>query len=459
MKDHRRLSKAVIETTSAPVRDVWLTDDDGSRGGGRLVVRIGPSGSRRFYFRYSIGTGRIALPIGEYASNATPGLLTLKEARELAIRYSAIHRNPVTRDVQKHLPSSELLGRRHKNPSSDASSAVIHSETSHSLLSLCNAYADSLVNRGAQSATTVKNYIKNHVAPTQWAACPARDIITDNILDLLRPLVEAKKGQTAKKVRSILRAAFARVLLASSSASVPRGMREFGITFNPVAATASLSEFDRTRDRALSRTELGFFWAAAMSAAHDHSLAVRFVRLTMLLGGQRGLQLLRVKTSAVDTDDPTITLEDGKGKRSQPRLHTLPLVPGALEEVKWLLQNSRSLGSPFLFAGKSPERSLSHGPVFNAVRTISEPLERSGKFKAHFTYGDLRRTTETNMAAIGIHKDVRAQILSHGLGGLQDRHYNRWNYHTQKLEALLSWEKHLTECRSAALQASDGEQN
>jgi hypothetical protein len=63
------------------------------------------------------------------------------------------------------------------------------------------------------------------------------------------------------------------------------------------------------------------------------------------------------------------------------------------------------------------------------------------------------------MAAIDIQKDVRAQILSHGLGGLQDRHYNRWDYHDQKLAALLKWEAYLNERRSSALRASEGEQN
>jgi integrase len=459
MKNHRRLSKAVIASTSATVSDVWLTDDDGSRGGGRLVVRIGRSGSRHCYFRYSIGTGRVMLPIGEYASKATPGLLTLKEARELAIRYSAIHRNPDTRDVQKHLPSSELLGRSPRSSRPDSHSTDVSGEPNSSLLDLCNAYADGLVNRGAQSASAVKNYIKNHIAPTKWASCPARDISSMNIVELLRLLIEAKKGQTARKVRALLGAAFEQALQASLDPKAPGAMDVFGITFNPVAATASLSKFNNTLDRALSKSELGFFWAEAMSAAHDHSIVVRFIRLTILLGGQRGLQLLRVKTSAVDTDEPTITLLDGKGRRPQPRQHVLPLVPGALEEVKWLLQHSKSMGSPFLFAGKMPETALSNTLVSAAVRTISEPLEKSGKLKAHFCYGDIRRTTETNMAAIDIQKDVRAQILSHGLGGLQDRHYNRWDYHDQKLAALLKWEAYLNERRSSALRASEGEQN
>ena len=36
-----------------------------------------------------------------------------------------------------------------------------------------------------------------------------------------------------------------------------------------------------------------------------------------------------------------------------------------------------------------------------------------------FTLGDLRRTAETSLARLGVSKDMRAQLLSHGLAGVQ----------------------------------------
>ncbi len=56
---------------------------------------------------------------------------------------------------------------------------------------------------------------------------------------------------------------------------------------------------------------------------------------------------------------------------------------------------------------------------------------------------DLRRTAETHMAALGISSDVRAQIQSHGLGGIQARHYDRHDYMPEKRVALAQWVRRL----------------
>jgi integrase len=53
-----------------------------------------------------------------------------------------------------------------------------------------------------------------------------------------------------------------------------------------------------------------------------------------------------------------------------------------------------------------------------------------------FTAGDIRRTVETRLAAEGLSKDVRAQLQSHGLGGVQSRHYDRHDYLAEKREAM-----------------------
>jgi len=53
-----------------------------------------------------------------------------------------------------------------------------------------------------------------------------------------------------------------------------------------------------------------------------------------------------------------------------------------------------------------------------------------------FTVGDLRRTVETRLAALGVSLEVRGQLQSHGLGGVQARHYDRHDYLNEKREAL-----------------------
>lgn len=60
-----------------------------------------------------------------------------------------------------------------------------------------------------------------------------------------------------------------------------------------------------------------------------------------------------------------------------------------------------------------------------------------------FQLRDLRRTCETMLAALKVSSDVRAQLQSHGLGGIQQRHYDRHDYALEKRQALQTWVRHL----------------
>jgi hypothetical protein len=51
--------------------------------------------------------------------------------------------------------------------------------------------------------------------------------------------------------------------------------------------------------------------------------------------------------------------------------------------------------------------------------------------------GDIRRTVETRLAALGVPQEVRARLQSHGLSGVQARHYDRYTYVAEVRDALL----------------------
>ena len=44
------------------------------------------------------------------------------------------------------------------------------------------------------------------------------------------------------------------------------------------------------------------------------------------------------------------------------------------------------------------------------------------------------------LAGMGISRETRAQLLSHGLGGVQVIHYDRHDYTDEKRSALRAWE-------------------
>jgi hypothetical protein len=61
-------------------------------------------------------------------------------------------------------------------------------------------------------------------------------------------------------------------------------------------------------------------------------------------------------------------------------------------------------------------------------------MVKEGDARAPFQLRDIRRTAETMLAGLGVSKDVRAHLLSHGLGGMQNQHYD------------LTWKMRVMDC-------------
>jgi integrase len=162
----------------------------------------------------------------------------------------------------------------------------------------------------------------------------------------------------------------------------------------------------------------------------------------LYLGGQRPTQLLRLKWADVDLGAREVTLYDGKGRRVQARPHVLPLTPLPLA----ILQRRSSLAAiePRVFATAHPTT------LTKVVGDISAALAHEGIAREPFELRDLRRTAETMLARLGVSKDIRAQLQSHGLGGVQGRHYDKHEYTDEKRTALKRWAAHLEGLRQRA---------
>ena len=51
---------------------------------------------------------------------------------------------------------------------------------------------------------------------------------------------------------------------------------------------------------------------------------------------------------------------------------------------------------------------------------------------------DIRRTVETMRAGLGVSKDTRVQLLSHGISAVQAAHYDQHTYTDEKRAALVT---------------------
>lgn len=381
--------------------------------------------------------------------------MTLPQARDRANELSRIYRAGTT-DLHAHVARAVAAEQARLVAEDAAAARELALATSGSLKRLLSLYLEHLA--GKRSERDVHNNLTLHV-PTDLLQRRASELGTGDFLPLISGLVEAGKGRTASKLRTNLRAAYELALSSLTEPGAPQALREMGVDHNPVASvsTRSLRQFNRTRERSLDEHEFGAFITRAhamrVGRPEPHvelvlggKAAVRdFLLLTLFLGGQREEQLLRLEFTYVDLPGCTLTLIDGKGRRILPRVHELPLVPQALALLKPHVTAARLMGVPSVWGGMHPS-TLTH-----AVADMSATMVAAGEAKEPFQLRDLRRTCETQLAALKVPKDVRAQLQSHGLGGVQDRHYDRHHYMPEKRAALLKFAKHLERLKSEHL--------
>ena len=388
-------------------------------GAGALQAR-GTKKGPRFYYRYGTPQRRIPLPM--YDSEGRPLSLAeaRKVARQLSSRYLELYAEG--KDLAEVLDRERQEAARRNNPEPGEGS---HARTFGTLM---ETYVRDLQSADKASASDVENTVENHIAPHSaiWQK-PAAELSLDDCLEILEPLTTSGKLTTARKVRAYIRRAYALGLRSRTSAQASE-YRQFGIDHNPAADVATIEGASKPRERHLSLSELKALWRRISSP--DEPIGP-LLRAYMLLGGQRLAQLRRATLE--DIADDQLTLWDRKGKRQQPRRHMVPVLPEAQMAIDEM--RGANLG-PYLFTFTHGESPADPSRVGKLIRRLSERMLSAGELTAPFSLGDLRRTVETRLAAAGLHSDTLAQLQSHGLSGVQWRHYNRHDYYAEKLSAL-----------------------
>lgn len=438
------MGKALTEkglSSIKPVKsDQWLTDA-GKRGEGKLLFRVSPDGGKRFYYRRPVGFGsRVPVSLAPYDSTGSAGY-TLRQARDKVAELEQLRR-AIKADPIAHLAAEARRKESEEAQAREAQRQAAEEAKRGTFGDLLDAYVRHLRQCGKErSAKEVDGAFTLHVRKPfpDLIDRKAGSITRGEVLAILTRMTEKEITRGVNKMRAFLMAAFNLPIKAEGDprAAVAMG-QDFAISANPVALTKRIREFDRAADRVLKEAELRAFW----NGLDKRSAMVRdALQLALRLGGQRLAQLLRVTVHDVDLDAGIMRLRDGKGQRLQPRLHALPIP----EEAKAIVEHLTELnpGKAGLFSSDG-ERPMHPDTLTAAVREVSDILVKEGQVQP-FSMRDLRRTCETMLAAMGISKDMRAQLQSHGLSGVQDRHYDRHDYLAEKRAALAAWNAHLTE--------------
>jgi integrase len=352
-------------------------------------VRIFPTGTKSFivFFR---AKGRLRrMTLGRYPT------LSLREARKLAD--DALNRVSHGGDPQRE----KLDDRR----------GVRFAEAVDSFVRLhCKRY--NRENTAHETARVLKSRFVS-----KWGSQDLREITKADVNGLLDKIMKEGHPSAANHALAAIRKLYAWC--------AGRGLVEANPCVGIRAPAASQS-----RDRVLSDTDLAKVWQASKDVGDPFGHIVRLLVLT----AQRRGEVAGMHWNDVHFPSATWSIPASRTKSN--RAQEVPLVPEAVEILKGL---SRTEGIPMVFPAIGNTKNSFSG--FSKAKRRLDELAGVEDWTLH----DLRRTTATGLARLGVAPHVVERILNHTtgtLGGVAGV-YNRFGYLPEMRAALELWSKHL----------------
>lgn len=405
-----------------PAEKLFEVSISGARG---LAVRVFPTGTKAFEFRYvTVGGKRRRLPLGTY-----PGL-TLADAREKA---ATLRVNVVDGG----------------DPAAARAAARVAARTGETLDELFEAYQSA----GAKGLHGGRGRPKTPKAITVEESCWRLHIRPKlgerKFTEVRRPDIKAFMRELAAK--GDLSAAYVAAIGGVLRAVFAFAVHEERLEINPaIGLTRPLAP--KTRDRMFDDEALRAIWAALSAASvlrakgeerpdmgarleRSTALALRFTLLTLC----RRAEIAGAHWREIDERNAVWTIPAARAKAR--RMHLVPLSAPALE----VLKQARKLGdSEFVFpAPENPDRSLSPGAMTLALTRI---CERHGL--PHGSPHDFRRSGATTLTSerYGVRRFFVSKVLGHAAndGGADVTGvYDRNDYLPEKRRTLATWGEHI----------------
>lgn len=179
------------------------------------------------------------------------------------------------------------------------------------------------------------------------------------------------------------------------------------------------------RDRVLTDVELASVWHAAGNLPQPWTAMYRMLMLT----GQRRSEVSNMRWEEVSHDTWIIPRE--RVKKDRP--HMVPLTLAARTLLDSLPMPASGKG--FVFSTDGGKSASSN---FHKSKAKLDDTSGVEEWVIH----DIRRTVRSGLAALGVSRDVARAVVNHADGKV-DAIYNRYDYATEKREALGKWARHL----------------
>ena len=390
---------------------------------GSLQARKQSNGAVQFFWRYSLGTQSQRVAIGTYDSSAPPKSIIRTErgfSVAAAIRLAQ-------EQAQRHFENKENGGYSklieiESSKKIEAKSAMVDRKN-QTLRKLLTAYCEYLQKLGRSSHSDLRSIFQNHVFVSwpELSALPAAELTAEQIADMMRLVHEKGHARTSNKLRSYIHSAFQVAKSSKTKASIPASFKEFKISHNPASDTEPDTSANKADKNPLTHEEMLTYWRCIKTIP---GIEDAVLRLHLLTGGLRIKQLVLLKNSYIQ--DGAMTLFDAKGRPgSEPRPYETPLLPLS----KKALEECKPLGEYAL--------STSGGQTHLAATTLSRwACDAAGNRILNFNAKRIRSGVETLLAKHKFSADLRGRLQSHGVNGVQNRHYDGHDYMDEKREML-----------------------
>jgi integrase len=209
--------------------------------------------------------------------------------------------------------------------------------------------------------------------------------------------------------------------------AVSRGL----IERSPCERIASPSP-ESPRDRVLDLNEIGLIWLAAEQLGYPFGPIVKLLVLT----GQRRGEIGGMEWKELDLEKRVWTIPVARSKNR--RQHVVPLSPQAIEIIESV---PRFEGAKFVFSPWDRPPGGFAGAKSRLNRLVT--LANEGAPIPAWTLHDCRRSTATQLAAIGISLHVTEKILNHvsgSFGGIVSV-YQKHSFANEMRDALDRWDR------------------
>tara|TARA_B110000503_G_scaffold32885_1_gene53382 strand:+ start:196 stop:1449 length:1254 start_codon:yes stop_codon:yes gene_type:complete len=391
-----------------PKKNVYRIRDNNSVCRGFGVV-VAPSGSKSFYLAFTSPEDgkRKQVNLGKYP------LVKLAEARRLALKY----RGKVDEGIDLVLEKNQIISQR------------IENRTLGTFSDLIDLYIADLEEDEKKRTSKEVRRIKDKDIPTHLLAYPANKISRDDILDILATIAQRGAKVHSDNVRAYLRAAFELGIHAQSMTRWRGKAHSFDIQHNLVATIKRTLTRKPKGQRFLNEIEVQELWFTDLLTSQMH-LALKFILST----GQRVEEVLHATWDEFDLEKKLWTIpgerRKTRGKTSEP--HLVPLTQLQLELLSKIKHTN--LDPRFLFPARGTAGPRRFDSLTKAVRVfISKSNMKT------FSPRDLRRTFKTLAASMDISLEIRNRLQGHAFGDVGSVYYDRYDYLTQKREAMKIW--------------------